>query len=66
LLILILAYTGLVIIAFIHMEDRNQTDSHRSEPNSRAFLTDEQSDPSYLLQHEDKTGRHRGSKHCHR
>jgi len=52
--------------SFFILEDRNQTDLRRSEPNSRTFLTDEQSDPSELLHPEDKTGRHRGSKHFRR
>lgn len=35
----------LFFILFYNLEDRNQTGSRRSEPNSRTFLIDEQSNP---------------------
>jgi len=40
--------------------DSIQTDSRRSKPNSRAILTDEQSDLWDRLQPQDMTSRHRG------
>ena len=44
------------------MEDRNQTVSRRSKPNSRASLIGEQPNPWDLLQPQDETSRHRGAK----
>jgi len=40
--------------------DRNQTDSHRFEPNSRTVLLDEQSNPLKILRLKDTTNRHQG------
>jgi len=42
--------------------DRNQTDSHRSKPNSCTALIDEQSNPLKLLRIKVATSRHRGHK----
>lgn len=44
------------------MKDKNRTVSQRSEPNSRNFLMDEQSNPSQLVHQEVKLSRHRGAK----
>ena len=44
------------------MKDKNRTVSRRSEPNSRNFLMDEQSNPSKLMRQEVKLSRHRGAK----
>jgi len=46
--------------------DRNQTDSHRSKPNSRAVLIDEQSNHLLQLHNKETTNRHRGRKHLRR
>ena len=43
-------------------EDRDQTVSRRSEPNSRSTLIGEQPNPWDLLQPQDVTSRHRGAK----
>lgn len=43
-------------------EDRNQTVSRRSEPNSRTALIGEQPNPWDLLQPQDAMSRHRGAK----
>ena len=43
-------------------EDRDQTVSRRSEPNSRSALIGEQPNPWDLLQPQDVTSRHRGAK----
>ena len=42
--------------------DRDQTDSRRFEPSSRATLIGEQPNPWDLLQPQDVTSRHRGAK----
>jgi hypothetical protein len=42
--------------------DRSQTDLHRSEPNSRDFLINEQLNLLDMLQPKDKSNRHRGDK----
>ena len=42
--------------------DTDRTVLRRSEPNSRAALTGEQTDPWDLLQPQDATSRHRGAK----
>ncbi len=47
-------------------EDRDQTVSRRSEPNSRTTLNGEQPYPWDLLQPQDVMSRHRGAKHCRR
>jgi hypothetical protein len=41
--------------------DRDQPDSRRFEPSSRAALTGEQPDPWKLLHLQDATSRHRGA-----
>ena len=46
------------------MKDKNRTVSRRSEPNSRNFLMDEQSNPSKFMHLEVKLSRHRGAKQC--
>src|SRR5512137_2401924 len=43
-------------------EDRDQTVSRRSEPNSRSALIGEQPNPWDLLQPQDAMSRHRGAK----
>ena len=43
--------------------DRDRTVSRRSEPSSRAALMGEQPNPWDLLQPQDATSRHRGSRH---
>jgi len=45
------------------MVDRNQTVSQRFKPISRIILSDEQSHPWHLLQHQEKMRRHRGANH---
>jgi len=47
-------------------EDKNQTGSRRSEPNSCSLLLDEQSNPCYRLQQQDKKSRHRCTKDSRR
>ena len=47
----------------LYLEDRNHTDSHRIEPNSRTLLICEQQNPSKLMHLEDRMSRHRGAKH---
>ncbi len=47
-------------------EDRDQTVSRRSEPNSRSALIGEQPNPWDLLQPQDAKSRHRGAKQCRR
>ena len=47
-------------------EDRDQTVSRRSEPNSRTALIGEQPNPWDLLQPQDAMSRHRGAKHPRR
>lgn len=44
------------------LEDKNDTDSRRIEPNSRTTLIDEQSNPSQIVHQEDVVSRHRGAK----
>ncbi len=46
--------------------DRDQPDSRRFEPSSRAALTGEQPDPWKLLHLQDATSRHRGAEPCRR
>lgn len=48
------------------IEDRDQTASQRSEPNSRASLMYEQYNPWHLLQRQDEMSRHRGAEHNRR
>ena len=48
------------------MEDRDQTVSQRSKPNSRTTLFGEQTNPWDLLQPQDVMSRHRGAKQLHR
>jgi len=43
-------------------EDRIQTGSRRSKPNSRVLLLVEQTNPLQHLHRKDKTSRHRGAK----
>ena len=43
-------------------EDRNQTDLHRSKPNSRIFFINEQFNPFLQLHKKEKISRHRGDK----
>lgn len=50
----------------IFIEDRIQTASRRSKPNSCNILIDEQSNPWKLLHHQDILNRHRGAKHFQR
>jgi len=55
--------TGVIyFIVLYFMKDKNRTVSRRSEPNSRNFLMDEQSNPSKLVRQEVKLSRHRGAK----
>jgi len=42
--------------------DKNQTDLHRFEPNSRAVLINEQFNFLFFLQNKATTSRHRGDK----
>jgi hypothetical protein len=51
-----------LLLLFFPTEDRDRTDSRRTEPNSRSTLIGEQPNPSYLLQQEDVKSRHRGAK----
>jgi len=46
----------------IPLEDKNYTDSHRIEPNSRSTLIGEQPNPSRFIRWEDVLSRHRGVK----
>jgi hypothetical protein len=48
------------------MEDRGQTVSRRSEPNSRTTLIGEQPNPWELLHPRDVMSRHRGAKQFRR
>ena len=48
------------------IEDRNQTVSRRSKPNSRTTLIGEQPNPWNLLQLQDVMSRHRGAKQLRR
>ena len=48
------------------IEDRNQTVSRRSKPNSRTTFIGEQPNPWNLLQLQDVMSRHRGAKRLHR
>jgi hypothetical protein len=48
------------------IEDRNQTVSRRSKPNSRTTLIGEQPNPWNLLQLQDVMSRHRGAKRLRR
>ena len=48
------------------MEDRDQTVSRRSEPNSRTILIGEQPNPWELLHPQDMMSRHRGAKQFRR
>ena len=48
------------------IEDRDQTVSRRSKPNSRTTLFGEQTNPWDLLQPQDVMSRHRGAKQLHR
>jgi hypothetical protein len=48
------------------MEDRDQTVSRRSEPNSRTTLIGEQPNPWELLHPRDVMSRHRGAKQFRR
>jgi len=51
-----------LFLLYFPTEDRDRTDSRRTEPNSRSTLIGEQPNPSYLLQQEDVLSRHRGAK----
>jgi len=57
-------FVYLLILYFLI--DRDQTDSHRSEPNSCKFLFDEQSNHWNLLQFLDNLSRHRGAERFYR
>ena len=46
--------------------DRDQPDSRRFEPSSRAVLMGEQPNPWDLVQPQDTTSRHRGAEPCRR
>jgi hypothetical protein len=46
--------------------DRDQPDSRRFEPSSRAVLMGEQPNPWNLIQLQDTTSRHRGAEPCRR
>jgi hypothetical protein len=46
--------------------DRDQPDSRRFEPSSRAVLMGEQPNPWKLLHLQDTTSRHRGAEPCRR
>lgn len=46
--------------------DRDQPDSRRFEPSSRAVLMGEQPNPWDLIQPQDTTSRHRGAEPCRR
>ena len=46
--------------------DRDQPDSRRFEPSSRAALMGEQPNPWKLLHLQDATSRHRGAEPCRR
>ena len=46
--------------------DRDQPDSRRFEPSSRAALMGEQPNPWELLHPQDATSRHRGAEPCRR
>ena len=46
--------------------DRDQPDSRRFEPSSRATLMGEQPNPWGLIQSQDVTSRHRGAEPCRR
>ena len=48
------------------IEDRDQTVSRRSKPNSRTTLIGEQPNPWNLLQLQDVMSRHRGAKRLRR
>ena len=50
----------------LSIEDRNQTVSRRSKPNSRTTLIGEQPNPWNLLQLQDVMSRHRGAKRLRR
>ena len=47
---------SLVVVA-----DRDRTVSQRSKPSSCTILIDEQSNPWYIVQHQEMISRHRGA-----
>jgi len=49
-----------LLYVLLAVPDRNQTDSHRSEPISRSTLLDEQSNPWKHMHLRDVPKRHRG------
>ena len=56
------SHTKVKILYLLNNLDRNQTDSHRFEPNSRNILIGEQPNLCYQLQQQEMSSRHRGDK----